>query len=317
MVAPLLAIGAIGSIAQGVLGFMQSKDQGDAADQAARLRVQTANQQAGISEQSISLSLSAARDAGRLSLQAAGLEIEAAGIDMEGIAQQSGSDILATLLDAGNTAREYERNSETALRNAAFTRIRAKRVVSGAKETATDFEKAAGAKLANNRAMRAASGLTNEGSPMLVDTAIIGEIMLGAARIRHAGDVQYFDHVIEAESLERAASDDKITAGFVRDAAQLSVSNIEGATQIRLKAAMLGYKAAQLHQTAATQDIDYATQKAAIDRQTVNLQRTGTIANAKLEGRSAKSNASFGGFSSLIGGVTGAVSTLATRGTFG
>ena len=67
MVAPLLAIGAIGSIAQGVLGFMQSKDQGDAADQAARLRVQTANQQARISQQSISLSLSAARDAGRLS----------------------------------------------------------------------------------------------------------------------------------------------------------------------------------------------------------------------------------------------------------
>ena len=314
---PFLAIGAIGSIAQGVLGFMQSKEQGKSADQAARLRVQTANQQAGISKQSISLSLSATRDAGRLSLKAAGLEISGAEIDMEAIAQQSGSDILGILLDSENTAREYERNSETALKNSTFARIRAKRAVSGAKETAKDFERTAGAKLANNRAMRAASGLTNQGSPMLVDTAIVGEILLGAARIRHAGDVQYFDSIIEAESLQRASLDDKITAGFVRDAAKLSVSNSEKATKLRLKAAMLGYKAAQLHQTAATEDVYYAKQKASIDRQTVNLERTGTIANAKLEGSSARSNASFAGISSLIGGVTGAASTLATKGQFG
>lgn len=63
------------------------------------------------------------------------------------------------------------------------------------------------------RAMRGASGVTQEGSPLLVDEASVREAALGTARILHGGDRRATRAEQEAD-LYRMRGDNALTASY-------------------------------------------------------------------------------------------------------
>jgi len=304
------------SIAQGVMGFLDAQDAKDEAKAAGRVRIDAANKEFAIANQSIGLELFAAQGGAELAKQSGRLSEEAALLDMEAIGVSNAATILDTLLMGENVRREFESAAHAADLNAKLERISAKRSRSAAATDAEDFGRRAGAGLASNRALQAASGLTGGGSPAKVDEAIVGEIMLGQARIRHAGDVKFFDHIIAAESLEKQSSDLRISKDASQFAVGVSVKNIETSTGIQLKGALLGFKAAQLQTSAAQLDLDIATRKSSIDTQTASISRQFGISSARQSSQSAVRSANSSAFNSVLGAVASVAGNSAVQNAF-
>ena len=304
------------SIAQGVMGFLDSGNAKDEAKKSGRLRQQAATQQYAISQQAIQLELNAAEMGADLLKQSGYLNEQAAILDMEAIGVKNAAVIYDTLTVAENVRREYESAAAANEKNAKLERVAAKRSKSAAATDAQDFERSGNALLSTNRAAQAASGLTQSGSLAKVDQDIVFRIMEGVARTKHAGDVKFFDYIISAEGLEKEVSDLRISKDASQAATATSIRNIDQSTQLQLRGAMLGFRAAQLQTTQAQNDLDIAKQKASIDTQTARTNATFATQNSRMQTSSEVRQANASGINSVFGAVTSLAGNKSVQASF-
>jgi hypothetical protein len=139
----------------------------------------------------------------------------AAGASSAGIGLGSIFSLAGTFLSAAAAKSQADAQAEAAEFNARVREIEAQseRDVAGAK--AEDFRRQEGRKRATAIAQTAASGVTLEGTPLLVDEAIVNEIELGANRVTHQGDVR-------ATGLENQAELDRSKAKNFRKAGSIN-----------------------------------------------------------------------------------------------
>lgn len=292
---PFTILSALGSIASGVVGAFSSAGKAASAKLAEKTQLQ-----------GIQYDLQSAIDAGKLELASAGLDIKASIASADAISAQTGSAIFDSLLSGEISARDFESKAWADEFNAKVSDQLASAAVSKASADATDFRRQQGARLAENRAAQAASGLTSDGSPMLVDRSIMSEIEIGSARLRYAGDVEFFKQLTEGELLRYQSANETASAKLARQAATINANYAKQAGDIARTAALMGVDTANLKSQAALLDINTAVNKAKINRQTVKI---GTQA--------AVTSAGFEGASSLLGGFTQAASSIAASGKFG
>jgi hypothetical protein len=295
MVAPLIIGSALLSGVQGLMGFLGSSDESAAAELAGKTQLR-ANQ----------IDLRSAIAAGRLELQAAGLDAKAARLDVQGVTLATGAAVFDALLSAEIDARNFEANAEALEFNAKVSGHLAKAAQRTARTEGKDFRRQQGSRLSSRRAAQASSGLTLEGSPMMVDQSILAEIELGVARIEHQGDVQFFEHLTEQELLRRTAVNERSSATLARKAGKINVKNIKEAGKISLKGALMGLETAELKRRGAQLGID--TSRSTSSVRALSIRQGSTAAQG-----AAKSK----GISALIGGLNQATSTLSTEVKFG
>lgn len=96
---------------------------------------------------------------------------------------------LGGAVAAAGTVAAGQAQANAANYNAKALNAKARQEREAAGAEASDFRRAESRKLASTRAARGASGVTMEGSPLMVDDATIREIALGASRLKYRGDV--------------------------------------------------------------------------------------------------------------------------------
>jgi hypothetical protein len=104
---------------------------------------------------------------------------------------------------------------EAADYNAAVSRQRAATERDAAAAEMSDFFRKESRSRASGIAARGGSGVTMEGSPLMVDEATVREIALGASRIRHGGEVR-------GTRLEQEANLDEMRGKHAKDASYLA-----------------------------------------------------------------------------------------------
>lgn len=318
MVAPLILGSAALSIGQGLLGLLGSKEESDAARREERATTEAARLSAETNRQAIGVELKAAIEAGRLELAAAGLDVKATGYDLQGIALKTGSNIFNALVSGEIDAINYEARAEAAEFNANVAEQVGRSEKSASYAEAGDFSRIQGARLASNRAERAASGIVStEGSPLLIDDAIFSEIEIGTARIEHQGDVAFFKGLTEARLLRHEAANDRLSAKIARRTSKIEADYSRQAGEIERKGALLGLDTADLRRRAAESTIETAHRTADINRRTVGNTLTSTTKAASISSKSRQKSATLSGVSSFLGGAMQATETLATKGKFG
>lgn len=98
--------------------------------------------------------------------------------------------IVAAVVAAAATKRAADQKAKTIEREEKIARQQAKRERQAGIAEANDFRRRNSRVLATSRALRAGSGVTAAGSPLLVDEATAGEIELGALRVRNARETR-------------------------------------------------------------------------------------------------------------------------------
>lgn len=83
---------------------------------------------------------------------------------------------------------KYQADSQASLYNAQAANNRAAQARDAASAEGQDFFRKGMMTVASGQASRGAAGVTNEGSPLLVDAATVREVALGAARKVSSGD---------------------------------------------------------------------------------------------------------------------------------
>ena len=122
--------------------------------------------------------------------------------------------MIGAKMEGDNLASQYRARAEADDFNAKVAQQMAGAEKERAEASASDFRRAQKARLANARAKQAASGLSLEGSPLLVDEATFQEIEFGAARIAHQGQLASTRLENESLLLTQKAKADRMSAGF-------------------------------------------------------------------------------------------------------
>lgn len=295
MVAPLLIGSAALSIVEGILGYGAAQKEKASAALAGKIQAKAADYE-----------LQAAIDAGKLQLQAAGLDSKAAIMNADGIAAATGAAVFDALLSGEADAKTFDAQADAAEFNSKVAGQLARAAKAKGKTDASDFRREQGARLASNKAVQAASGFTLEGSPLLVDRSIFAEIEIGAARLQHAGDVDFFKYLSEEELQRREATNVRMSAALSRKAGEINASYARQAGEISRKAALMGLDSAELERQGAVIGMNAARKKTSITKQSIKV------------GVQAQTDAAtYKGYSSLIGGANAAVSSLSTQVKFG
>lgn len=125
-----------------------------------------------------------------------------------------GAMVAGTAMSAYGKMQEGKAAEEAGLYKATVLRQRAASERDSANAEAGDYERKQSYGLASSRAARAGTGVTFEGSPMLVDSATVREIALGAERIRHGGKVRG-NRFEQDAGLAEMAGENARTAGYI------------------------------------------------------------------------------------------------------
>jgi hypothetical protein len=123
--------------------------------------------------------------------------------------------LAGSFLSAAAAKQQADAQAEAAEYNAKMREIEAASERDTAEAKAEDFRRQEGRKRATAIAQTAASGVTLEGTPLLVDEAIVSEIELGANRLSHQGDTR-------ATGLENQAELDRTKAKNYRKAGSIN-----------------------------------------------------------------------------------------------
>lgn len=313
MVAPLLVGATLLSAASSVFGGIA----GSSAESARRagLRTQQMWNNVGFSLQKRAIKYETERAvaAGELELKAAGLESRAARYSADGIAAATGAAMFDALLEGEIDANNFEAQAWAAEFNSKVAGQMARHAKESGKIDASDFRRQQGARVANNRAAQAASGFALAGSPMLVDQSIMAEVELGASRLEHAGDVEFFRGLTEQSLLKRESLVFKASADLARKAGAINASYAREAGEISRRAALLGLDSAELHAQSAQLGIVSAKFTGAIQKIGVNIAKGAS----KAATASGIASSEITGTASIISGFGNAASTIATSGAFG
>lgn len=120
----------------------------------------------------------------------------------------------ATALKVVGSLQKGEAEQNAANYRSAVAWQRAASEMDAADAESSDFMRRNKMQLSSARAARGGTGVTMEGSPMLVDEATVREIALGASRVRHAG-------VVKSQRLGQEAELEKMKGRAAKDASYL------------------------------------------------------------------------------------------------
>lgn len=98
--------------------------------------------------------------------------------------------IVAAVVAAAAAKRSADQKAKTIKREEKIAKQQAERERQAGIAEANDFRRRNSRLLASSRALRAGSGVSAFGSPLLVDEATAGEFELGALRIRNARETR-------------------------------------------------------------------------------------------------------------------------------
>lgn len=309
-----LTIGAfLASAGSKILGGFLGSDAADVEARAARQSYKVERFASQIRDFSIRTEARAAREAAGLEWRAGLLDIDAANLEAEAITASSAVDYFNVLVDAENTARAFEADAAEGEFNARVARQMAKNSIAVADAEARDFRLRGNAAIESQAALQAGSGFMLEGSPMLVQDVLFGEVELGAARLKHAGEVEATRFVNQAQLLEYGAEVNTINAEVARQVGQINADYVKEAGRIRLDAAFLNGDRAILKLEGSLLDARTAAAKAGYMR---IANRTALLA-ARIQTDALAKGASISGTSSIIEGFGSGFNTIASSGVFG
>ncbi len=119
--------------------------------------------------------------------------------------------LIGSAVQASGQRRAAEAEAQANEFNAKATRQQAESERDAAGAEADDYQRRQSRIMAERRAAGGASGITNAGSPLLVEESMLREIALGTSRIGHQGFVR-------ESRLEDSATLDTMRAGNAREA---------------------------------------------------------------------------------------------------
>jgi len=149
-----------------------------------------------------------------------------------GALQKGKADAFNAQVEAENRARQADAQSEADIFNAKVARQLAESETRQGAANAKDYRRTQSARAASRRAIVSASGVSMEGSPLLVDEAIFQEIEFGAQRIAFDSMTKSSRARNAASLLERSAWHNKETARIARETGRASVENIRKASYL-------------------------------------------------------------------------------------
>jgi hypothetical protein len=303
----LLSAGS--SIAGGLLGSSAAKAQGKAAMQAFKVEKQAS----ATRNRLIALQGSTALKAGEIDWSAGKLDFKASLVDGKAAGLTAASELYNSLADTENAARALEAQSWEKGYNARISRQMAKNALDVGNAEASDYRLRGQLAVESHRALQAGSGFTAQGSPMLAEDALFGEVELGATRLRHAGEVQAARAEQEAELLEYSGKLDDQSAKIAREVGKINAGYIKEAGKIRLDAAFLSGDRALISMESGqlTANAGYA---ASLWQTQANKQ---ALQASKIQAQASKTAANIQATSSIVSGIGNAAGTLATSGIFG
>lgn len=116
----------------------------------------------------------------------------------------------------------YEAKGQASAYNAAIMRQQAAQELDASKAEASDYARKGSATFASGLASRGATGVTEQGSPLMVDEATVRQIALGVARTRYAGTVRSGRLEEQSQLGDFEATNAKTAAGYAREGGYIS-----------------------------------------------------------------------------------------------
>lgn len=254
-----------------------------------------------------------AKDAARLEWKAGKLEFKAALLDAQATAAQTATDYFNVLIDAENTARAFDADAVEGEFNARVAMQMAKNSINVADAEARDYRLRGNAAIESQAALQAGSGFMLEGSPMMVQDVLFGEVELGAARLEHAGEVDARRYENSAALSLFGSKVAQINADTARAVGKINAGYVKQAGKIRMKAAflngdraMLSLEAAKLAERTAETKADY-----------LQIANKNALTASYIQTQASNQANKTQGDAAILGGVGNAFSTIASSGVFG
>jgi hypothetical protein len=305
----LFAASAATSVLSGILGGKAASTKGKAAKAQLKLEKQAAQNR----REAIKAELEAAKQARDLEYKSAQYDIEATGYQAQSVIASTGYNVFKVLMEAENDARNYEASANAAEFNARIKKTQGKHAKLAAEENARQFSLRGKQMVAGTKALQAASGLQAEGSPLLVEEALYGEVAFGKKLLQSAGEREKWQADSEADLLNYYALNDRKSAELARTMGKISADYTKEAGKIGLNSTYMGYKTASLKVEAANLAATTAAKKAAIENKNSALQYKAAQQSAKYAQKSAKTEQ----YASYVSGFSSGLTTLANSGKWG
>jgi hypothetical protein len=118
------------------------------------------------------------------------------------------------VLSGVGSIKKGQAAKEAADYNAAVDLQRAAEEKDAANAATQDYIRKGSDTLESGRALRGATGVTSEGSPLLVDEATVREVALGAARTLHGGELRA-NRLKDDATLQKMKGEHAVTASYL------------------------------------------------------------------------------------------------------
>jgi hypothetical protein len=309
-----ITIGAfLASAGTSLLSGFLADDAADDTLSSNRLAFQAERSASTVRNMAIAAEAKAAREAGRIEWKAGKLDFNASMIEGRAVTAQAASDYFNVLIDAENTARAFEADATEGEFNARVAQQMARNSIQVADAEARDYRLRGNAAIESQAALQAGSGFMLEGSPMLVQDVLFGEVELGTARLRHAGEVEATRYENEAELFQFGSVVSTLNADTARAVGNINAGYVKQAGKIRLQAAFLNGDRALLGLESAS--LASRTAQTRADFQTIANKQALTASRIQIDASNKASKKQ--GDAAILGGVGDAFKTIASSGVFG
>lgn len=309
-----ITIGAfLASAGSSLLGGLLSSDASKAKVQAARQAYSVQKAASATQDAALEAQAAANRDAADLEWKSGELDLKTSSIEANAAATQGASDYFNVLIDSANQAFAYNADADTNEFNARISNQMARNSLSVAKAQAHDYRVQGEAAVESRAAVQAGSGFMLQGSPMMVQDVLMGDVELGATRLEHAGDVEATRYEQQGQLQLFNAKISRANANMAKAVGDINAGYVKEATKIKMDAAFLDGDKALLNMqgtllTARNEQLQTDYLKIANN---LNLKATKIQTNANIAAAKTESTAS------IVSGVGNAFSTIASSGMFG
>lgn len=245
----------------------------------------------------------------------------------DSVIEQSRIDKLQINLERDDNLRQIDENVRASKLEREYSFDAATTARKIAKESAGDFRRMGEGVLGQSRAMQAASGLSMEGSPALIDEKIMAQIEEGVSKELHKGDVEFWDEMRTVQSINRYLINQGVDRAATNAAATFNLQNLDARTNLELRAVAIQREQtylkerealAELHAEEDQRDLARYTAKqtytARKGQQDAQARTTGYVATAEANARA--SSAQNAGMQSLVRGVSSGLSAIGQSSTF-
>ena len=118
------------------------------------------------------------------------------------------------VMSAAGSIQKGQAAQEAANYNAAVAAQRAAEERDSAAAATQDYVRKGSDTLASATALRGATGVTSEGSPLMVDEATVRQVALGAARTLHGGELRA-NRLEDDAKLQKMKGENAVTASYL------------------------------------------------------------------------------------------------------